>query len=168
MDADDLLRQLDRVVDTHRPTPSAVDGVKDLMDWMKQEATPSARKPQSPPHTGGPDALALTGDLDMASAENVRDVLYSALNDGTGDLVLNLSGLTFCDATGLGVIMGAHRRAARLGRRLVLQDVPRHLERVLVATRLNGVLEIESSVTEGDGSPQPALGLCEDTAGRYR
>ncbi|MEV0112650.1 STAS domain-containing protein [Streptomyces sp. NPDC050844] len=112
--------------------------------------------------------MALTGDLDVASAKNVRDALHSALNDGTGDLVLNLSGLTSWDATGLGVIMGAHRRAGRLGRRLVLQDVPRDLERLLVATRLNRVLQMESSVTEGDGSPHPALGLCEDTAGRYR
>ncbi|MFE0130587.1 STAS domain-containing protein [Streptomyces sp. NPDC059037] len=104
----------------------------------------------------------------MESATHVREVLHSALNDGTGDLVLNLSGLTFCDATGLGVIMGAHRRAGRLGRRLILQDVPRHLERVLVMTRLNRILEMESSATEGDGSPHPALGLCEDAAGRYR
>ncbi|MEU7580073.1 STAS domain-containing protein [Streptomyces sp. NPDC041068] len=112
--------------------------------------------------------MALTGELDVAAAKDVRDVVHSALNDGTGDLVLNLRGVTFCDASGLGVIMGAHRRAARLGRRLILQDVPRSLERLFVATRLDRILEIEGYVSEGDGSPHPAPGLCEDTAGRYR
>ena len=68
--------------------------------------------------------LVVGGRLDVRSAADARTVLHSAVDDGAGDLVLDLTELDSWDATGLGVIMGAHRRAGRCGRRLVLRDVP--------------------------------------------
>lgn len=57
--------------------------------------------------------LVVGGRLDVRSAADARTVLHSAVDDGAGDLVLNLTELDSWDATGLGVIMGAHRRAGR-------------------------------------------------------
>jgi len=54
--------------------------------------------------------------------------------------VLDVAGLTSVDAAGLGVLVGAHRRALRAGRTLVLRDVPPPLARVLLITRLDRVL----------------------------
>ena len=42
--------------------------------------------------------------------------------------------------TGLGVLVGAHRRAQRAGRTLVLRDVPDPVGRLLFVTRLDRVL----------------------------
>lgn len=47
------------------------------------------------------------------------------------------------DATGLGVLVGADRRAKLAGRRVVLRDVRPRLLRILRATRLHRVLTIE-------------------------
>jgi anti-anti-sigma regulatory factor len=44
------------------------------------------------------------------------------------------------------VIMGAHRRAGRCGRRLVLRGVPPQMQRLLVATRLHRILAIEGGI----------------------
>ncbi|MFJ5551468.1 MULTISPECIES: STAS domain-containing protein [unclassified Streptomyces] len=93
-------------------------------------------------HTG----LAVGGRLDVRSAADARTALHSALDDGDGDLVLDLTGLDSWDATGLGVIMGAHRRAGRTGRRLVLRGVPPQMQRLLVATRLHRILAIEGGL----------------------
>lgn len=89
--------------------------------------------------------LVVGGRLDVRSAADARTVLHSAVDDGVGDLVLDLSELDSWDATGLGVIMGAHRRAGRCGRRLVLRDVPPQMQRLLVATRLHRILAIEGA-----------------------
>ncbi len=62
------------------------------------------------------------------------------LGDGQGDLVLDCAGLTAVDATGLGVLVGAHRRAQRAGRVLVLLDVQPSVGRSLLLTRLDRVL----------------------------
>lgn len=97
--------------------------------------------------------LVVEGRLDVRSAADARTVLHSAVDDGAGDLVLDLTGLDSWDATGLGVIMGAHRRAGRCGRRLVLRGVPAQMQRLLVATRLHRILAIEGGI-EAESLPR--------------
>jgi anti-anti-sigma factor len=65
--------------------------------------------------------LVVGGRLDVRSAADARTALHDAVDAGRGDLVLDLTELDSWDATGLGVIMGAHRRAGRANRRLVLR-----------------------------------------------
>jgi anti-anti-sigma factor len=96
-------------------------------------------------HISGDHArLVVGGRLDVRSAADARLALHRAVDAGHGDLVLELGALDAWDTSGLGVIMGAHRRAGRCGRRLVLRDVPPRMHRVLVATRLHRVLTIAS------------------------
>ncbi|MER0246913.1 STAS domain-containing protein [Streptomyces sp. 796.1] len=90
--------------------------------------------------------LVVGGRLDIRSAADARTAFHTAVDGGGGDLVLDLSGLDAWDATGLGVIMGAHRRAGRAGRRLVLRGVPPQMQRLLVATRLHRILAIEGGL----------------------
>jgi anti-anti-sigma factor len=108
--------------------------------------------------TGDQTGLAIEGRLDVRSAADARALLHAAVDGGQGDLVLDLGRLEFWDATGLGVIMGTHRRAGRIGRRLVLRDVPAQLQRLLVATRLHRILAVEGAVPDAYGSTLPALG----------
>ena len=58
----------------------------------------------------------------------------------SGDLLVHLAGAEVHDATGLGVIVGAHHRAAGPAGRLVLVDVSPRLDRLLRASRLHRVL----------------------------
>ena len=68
--------------------------------------------------------LVVGGRLDVRSAADARTVLHTAVDTGVGDLVLDLSELESWDATGLGVIMGAHRLStfADADRILVFDD----------------------------------------------
>lgn len=84
--------------------------------------------------------LDLWGRLSAATVADVRVALREAVDGGVDDLELGLAGIELVDATGLGVLVAAHRRADRAGRRLVLCDVPERLARLLLATRLNRVL----------------------------
>ena len=84
--------------------------------------------------------LVLRGRLDVRVTADVRLALADAVAHGSGDLVLDVSALDGVDATGLGVLVGAHRRAGRSGRSLVLRDVPPSLSRALLRTRLARVL----------------------------
>lgn len=84
--------------------------------------------------------VRLEGRLDVAAAADVRLSLADAVDRGVGELVLDLAALETVDATGLGVLVGAHRRAQRAGRTLVLLDVPDGVARLLWVTRLDRVL----------------------------
>ncbi|HET8601026.1 MAG TPA: STAS domain-containing protein [Segeticoccus sp.] len=84
--------------------------------------------------------LTVSGRLDVHTVADVRLLLHRAVDDGDGDLLLHLRHAEVGDATGLGVIVGAHNRARRAGRRLVLVDASPRLERLLRASRLSRVL----------------------------
>lgn len=109
--------------------------------------------------------LAIEGCLDVRSAADARSVLHRAVDGGAGDLVIDLTGLSAWDATGLGVIMGTHRRAGRIGRRLVLRGVPGQLRRLLVATRLHRILTVESYTPMPDGVDAGLAGVDAGLAG---
>ncbi|MFC4114811.1 STAS domain-containing protein [Nonomuraea zeae] len=82
--------------------------------------------------------------LDAGTSAGVRERLHKALDSGEGDLILDLSKLEMIDATGLGVLVGSHRRAISEQRRLVLRGVPPRIMRILAVTRLNRVLHVEA------------------------
>ena len=89
--------------------------------------------------------LVLRGRLDVRVTADVRLALAEAVGQGSGDLVVDVAALDGIDATGLGVLVGAHRRAGRAGRSLVLRDVPPSLARALLLTRLDRVLRTTRS-----------------------
>jgi anti-anti-sigma factor len=87
--------------------------------------------------------VRLRGRLDVSGTAQARDVLADALERGRGALVVDLSAVEWMDASGLGVLVGIHRRAARADRTLVLRAVPPRLARILLVTRLDRVFTIE-------------------------
>jgi anti-sigma B factor antagonist len=88
--------------------------------------------------------IAISGRIDVVNATDIREALHTALNTGTGDLYVDVSEVGLVDATGLGVLVGAHRRARQLDRRMVLTDAGPGFLRVLRMTRLHRVLAVGS------------------------
>lgn len=86
--------------------------------------------------------LSVTGELNVHTVADVRMALGRAIDGGVGDLVIHLGEAEIGDATGLGVIVGAHHRAQRAGRRLVLADASMRLERLMRATGLHRVIPL--------------------------
>ena len=84
--------------------------------------------------------VLLSGRLDVAAAADARLALAEQVDRGGGELLLDLGRLASVDATGLGVLLGAHRRAGRAGRVLVLRDARPAVARLLLVTRLDRVL----------------------------
>ncbi|MGD0703819.1 MAG: STAS domain-containing protein [Trebonia sp.] len=57
---------------------------------------------------------AVTGDIDMSTVAGLRERLFG-LADGGQPLIVDLNRVTFIDSAGLGVLIGAARRAAAHG-----------------------------------------------------
>ena len=85
--------------------------------------------------------IALGGELDLAGAPRLRDVLVEILQEPAIDLAFDLSGLRFIDSTGLGVLVGAHRRLPD-GRRLRILRPTASTYRVLELTGLHTTFEV--------------------------
>lgn len=67
--------------------------------------------------------VAVVGELDVHTVAAVEPRL-GRVADGGEDLVLDLSGLAFCDSSGIALFLRLDRRCARAGARLLLDAVP--------------------------------------------
>ena len=93
----------------------------------------------------GTSVFVLAGRLDVSTVHEVRSALHAAIDTGAGDLVLDLREVEVLDATGLGMLVGAHRKAGRNGRRLVLRNLTPQLQRLLRVSRLSRILAVEAT-----------------------
>ncbi|HEX4811874.1 MAG TPA: STAS domain-containing protein [Nonomuraea sp.] len=89
------------------------------------------------------------GELDYASAgllhRQIKDAWASTQSAG---LVVDLSGLTFCDSMGVGILVLLLRQSREQHSTLVLSAIPHHLERILTITGLRTAFQAEASVEE--------------------
>jgi anti-sigma B factor antagonist len=100
--------------------------------------------------------ITMRGDLDIASHERVDAYLRQVLAEHVGEtvrVVVDMSGVTFMDTTGLTVLLKAWRELERTGGSLVLAGPIYRQTRVLWTTGLAGRLRITDSVEAAVEAP---------------
>ena len=104
----------------------------------------------------GVRVVALTGELDFLSASDLGARL-SDLRGQTGSaVVIDVSGLTFIDSTGLNVLV-AGVQAIQATSSVVVAGASKHVSRVFEIVRLDETVRVESTIedamrTARDGS----------------
>jgi anti-sigma B factor antagonist len=98
----------------------------------------------------------LTGELDIANSPALRDQLLGLLRRSSSRLVLDLSKVTYCDASGLAVLVGTGRWARLLGGSLRLAAISPQVEEVLQTTGLHRQLDVFATVRAAIASPDGA------------
>jgi anti-sigma B factor antagonist len=91
--------------------------------------------------------VALRGELDVLDAAGVAGAL-AAVTIREPWVVVDLAGLGFIDASGLGVLVGARKHARRAGGDLLLAAPQRRVLEVLAVSRLLDLLCVHPSVEE--------------------
>jgi anti-anti-sigma factor len=86
--------------------------------------------------------VSLTGELDLSTVAKVEEELRRVEASDATVVVLDLSGLTFLDSTGLRAVITADERARGQGRRFVIVKGPDAVQRVFAITRLEERLEM--------------------------
>ncbi|MGH9244771.1 MAG: STAS domain-containing protein [Acidimicrobiales bacterium] len=94
----------------------------------------------------GVAVLAVTGEVDVATAPRLREQIVSLVADGNARIVCDLESVDFLDSTGLGVLVGALKRARTHGGDLVLVLTQPRILKVFEITGLLQVFEIYDSV----------------------
>jgi anti-sigma B factor antagonist len=96
---------------------------------------------------GARAVVAVSGELDIATAPQLSTVVTLAMGSRPAELWIDLSALTFIDSTGLNVLCGANDRFA--GALMVI--CPPHVRRVFEIAGLAGLLTLRDA-TPGVGS----------------
>lgn len=79
---------------------------------------------------GDTHTITLTGELDLSTVDGVQRELERVEASDTLSIVLDLSGLTFMDSTGVRLVMTAAARSRADGNRLVVLRGQRTVQRV--------------------------------------
>ncbi|GAA4208206.1 STAS domain-containing protein [Microbispora amethystogenes] len=92
--------------------------------------------------------VTLTGELDVISGERLRPALDKLLDEGHARLVLDTTGLGFCDSMGLRLLLEAHDRAVEAGGFLKLAGVGGAFRRILTVTGLYAAFSIYETLPD--------------------
>jgi anti-sigma B factor antagonist len=103
---------------------------------------------------GGIIIAELTGELDIASAPALREQLLNLLRPGSNRLVIDLSKVSFADASGLAVLVSTARRARLLGGFVRLAAVSPPAGQVLHITGLDRNLAVFPTVQAAATGPR--------------
>jgi len=91
---------------------------------------------------GNSALVRIRGDLDLQVVERVTEALTAIEADEPDLLVMDLSGLTFLDSSGMGAIAAAHIRAGQAGRRFAIVRPPAGVRQAFDRTRLDEVITV--------------------------
>ena len=86
--------------------------------------------------------VQLIGELDHHSAERTRVVMDTMLHDvSVRELMIDLSGVTFMDSAGLGVILGRYRIIQLRGGRIMIKGASSQVDRIFEMSGLYALVE---------------------------
>jgi anti-sigma B factor antagonist len=102
---------------------------------------------------GGRTVLAVGGEIDVYTAPSLQSRAAEVIEEATAAgnpprLVIDLSGVTFIDSTGLGVLVAVQNRAQDEQGSLVVVCSTERILKLLRLTGLTDVLTIKSSVED--------------------
>ena len=148
-----IIRLLDRDNDVAAAPDGGSDATVIAADSVARGAPrhPAPGRPARPPPPGEPVQLELscrtgangyqvvsvTGELDIATAEQAYFYISEVIDGRPAPVTVDLSGLTFCDASGLGALARIARHARQAGRQLMLASARPSLVKIMRITGLD-------------------------------
>ncbi len=92
--------------------------------------------------TGPPAVVRMPAEIDITNADQVRAELQAALDQGAATVIADLSETMFCDSRGLHALVGAHKRAAAGGARVLAVIGASQVRRLFALTGMDSVIEV--------------------------
>ncbi|WP_411076102.1 STAS domain-containing protein [Streptomyces sp. cmx-4-7] len=90
----------------------------------------------------------MSGAVDFHTAPRLRTGGLELIEQGHHRLILNLTGVDFCDSAGLSTLIGLWHAARGAGGSFALAGIPDRLMRLLTLTGLDTVLPLHPTTAE--------------------
>ena len=93
--------------------------------------------------------IKLEGKITIGAGDSqLREVIGNALNAGKSKVLLDMSGVTTIDSSGIGELVGSYTTVTNRGGKLKLLHLPDKLNELLHVTQLITVFEVYDSEQE--------------------
>jgi anti-anti-sigma factor len=100
----------------------------------------------------GTQRVVLTGELDVSTVPAFNKRMSELHHNGFHSVVLDLSGVTFMDSTGLSAILVTEMHARMRGQRFRVVEGPPHVNELFRLTGVDNFLEIVSAPAAPDNA----------------
>ena len=99
------------------------------------------------------EIISLQGKITIGSGDTqLREVITNAVNAGKTNILLDLSGVTTIDSSGIGELVGSYTTVTNRGGKLKLLHLPAKLNELLHVTQLITVFEVYEDEREATSS----------------
>ena len=103
--------------------------------------------------SGNVEIISLQGKITIGSGDTqLREVIANAVNGGKTNILLDLSGVTTIDSSGIGELVGSYTTVTNRGGKLKLLHLPAKLNELLHVTQLITVFEVYENEQEAAAS----------------
>lgn len=100
--------------------------------------------------------VTAAGEIDLHTAPQLQTELSDQLRAGADRLIVDLTGVDFCDSTGVNVLLASLRKAQEQGGSLCLVGLQPAVRKVLGITGLDSVFPVRDSVEGAITAPPEA------------
>jgi anti-sigma B factor antagonist len=139
-------------VDDHEDSADQRDGVLDLpaSGQPDRHDRPGVKAASTVPDwnvrmcepAGDGALIAVRGEVDLRNRDRLAAIIREAASRTVGDLILDLADLSFCDATGIDVMVDAHHNLVRAGRHLIIINAGNQLRRLFKLAQAGFLLDM--------------------------
>lgn len=92
--------------------------------------------------------LTIQGEVDVYTAPRLREEIHRRLDAGDNKIVVDLTDVAYMDSTGLGVLIGALKRARESRGELIVASPNARISRILDVTGLNRIFNVQPQVSD--------------------
>ncbi|MEV0351389.1 STAS domain-containing protein [Nonomuraea sp. NPDC050680] len=92
--------------------------------------------------------VAITGEIDLYTAPHLQAEFARLLQEGPSRVVIDMSGVDFCDSTGMNVLLSALKRVKEQGGALDVAAPRPAVRKILQVTGLDSVFTVHDEVPQ--------------------
>jgi len=96
----------------------------------------------------GVPVISVIGEIDVATAPQLRECLHGVIAQGQATVILNLLSVTFLDSTALGVLVGALKRCREHGGELHIVVTDARIRKIFEITGLDKIFRIVETLSQ--------------------
>lgn len=94
--------------------------------------------------------VLVSGEIDAYTAPRLKDVISPLANQEQVEMVINLSGVSFMDSTGLGMLVGLFKTVKSHNGKFTILGLSHRLRRLFDITGLAEIIRISSFAKDGE------------------
>jgi anti-sigma B factor antagonist len=101
---------------------------------------------------GSATVVVAEGEIDLSTIPELSEVLDGLINDGKVDLIVDMTAVNFIDSTGLGVLVGARKKALAQDGSVQLASLQAKVLKIFQITQLTEIFPVHDSVADAIAS----------------